>query len=73
MTREQARRSPMQNVITRAIGTAPEVIADVQEIDLRRDDMYLIASDGLTRELTDTALRVYCWLVTAIWTRPARI
>ena len=57
MTREQARRSPMQNVITRAIGTRAEVIADVQEIDLRRDDMYLIASDGLTRELTtDTAI-----------------
>jgi protein phosphatase len=56
MTREQARRSPMQNVITRAIGTRAEVIADVQEIELRRDDMYLIASDGLTRELTDTAI-----------------
>ena len=56
MTREQARRSPMQNVITRAVGTRAEVIADVQEIELRRDDMYLIASDGLTRELTDTAI-----------------
>jgi protein phosphatase len=56
LTREQARRSPMQNVITRAVGTRAEVIADVQEIELRRDDVYLIASDGLTRELTDTAI-----------------
>jgi PPM family protein phosphatase len=56
LTREQARRSPMQNVITRAVGTRAEVIADVQEIDLRRDDIYLIASDGLTRELTDMAI-----------------
>jgi PPM family protein phosphatase len=56
MTREQARRSPMQNVITRAVGTRAEVVADVQEIELRRGDVYLISSDGLTRELTDTAI-----------------
>ena len=56
MTREQARRSPMQNVITRAVGTRAEVVADVQELKLQRDDLFLIASDGLTRELTDTAI-----------------
>ena len=56
MTREQARRSPMQNVITRAVGTRAEVIADVQEFPLQRDDLFLIASDGLTRELTDVAI-----------------
>jgi protein phosphatase len=56
MTREQARRSPMQNVITRAVGTRAEVIADVQELELGRDDVFLIASDGLTREVTDAAI-----------------
>jgi protein phosphatase len=56
MTREQARRSPMQNVITRAVGTRADVIADVQELPLQRDDLFLIASDGLTRELTDAAI-----------------
>jgi protein phosphatase len=56
MTREQARRSPMQNVITRAVGTRADVVADVQEFPLQRDDLFLIASDGLTRELTDTAI-----------------
>ena len=56
MTREQARRSPMQNVITRAVGTRAEVVADVQELKLERDDLFLIASDGLTRELTDAAI-----------------
>jgi PPM family protein phosphatase len=56
MTREQARRSPMQNVITRAVGTRAEVVADVQEFPLQRDDLFLIASDGLTRELTDEAI-----------------
>ena len=56
MTREQARRSPMQNVITRAVGTSADVVADVQEFPLQRDDLFLIASDGLTRELTDAAI-----------------
>jgi protein phosphatase len=56
MTREQARRSPMQNVITRAVGTRAEVVADVQDFPLRRDDLFLIASDGLTRELTDAEI-----------------
>jgi PPM family protein phosphatase len=56
MTREQARRSPMQNVITRAVGTRAEVVADIQEFPLQRDDLFLIASDGLTRELTDAAI-----------------
>ena len=56
MTREQARRSPMQNVITRAVGTRADVVADVQEFPLQRDDLFLIASDGLTRELTDAAI-----------------
>jgi PPM family protein phosphatase len=56
MTREQARRSPMQNVITRAVGTRAEVVADIQEVPLEQGDLYLLASDGLTRELTDAAV-----------------
>lgn len=56
MTREEARRSPMQNVITRAVGTRAEVVADIQEVELQRDDLFLIASDGLTRELSDAAI-----------------
>jgi protein phosphatase len=56
LSREQARRSPMQNVITRAVGTRAEVVADVQEFQLQRGDLFLIASDGLTRELTDVAI-----------------
>lgn len=56
MTREQARRSPMQNVITRAVGTRADVVADIQEVPLAQGDLYLLASDGLTRELTDAAI-----------------
>ena len=56
MTREQARRSPMQNVITRAVGTRADVQVDIQELPLEKDDLFLIASDGLTRELSDAAI-----------------
>ena len=56
MTREQARRSPMQNVITRAVGTRAEVVADVQELDVLVGDLFLLASDGLTRDIPDARL-----------------
>jgi PPM family protein phosphatase len=56
MTREQARRSPMQNVITRAVGTREGVEPEVQELALESGDIVLLATDGLTRELTDAAI-----------------
>jgi serine/threonine protein phosphatase PrpC len=56
MTREQARRSPMQNVITRAVGTRAEVEPEVQELTLEPGDLVLLATDGLTRELADAAI-----------------
>lgn len=56
MTREQARRSPMQNVITRAIGTRADVVPDIEELPFEDGDVFLLASDGLTRELSDAAL-----------------
>ncbi len=56
MTREQGRRSPMQNVITRAVGTRDEVVPDIQEVEMQPADIYMLASDGLTRDLPDQAL-----------------
>ncbi|WP_263376450.1 PP2C family protein-serine/threonine phosphatase [Granulicella aggregans] len=53
MTREQADRSPIRNVITRAVGSESRVLADVQRIDVLPGDMYLLSSDGLMRELAN--------------------
>ncbi len=53
ITRSQAERSPFQHVITRAIGTTPEAIPDVRQVELQSGDVFLLASDGLTRELSD--------------------
>jgi protein phosphatase len=56
ITRSQAERSPFQHVITRAIGTTAEAVPDVLKVDLRPGDVYLLVSDGLTRELSDEAI-----------------
>ena len=43
----------MRNVITRAVGTQDEVDADVIEFAVAPGDLYLLASDGLMREVDD--------------------
>jgi len=53
LSRVQAGNSPIRNIITRAIGSRPTVEPDIAAHDARSGDLYLLASDGLTRELTD--------------------
>jgi len=53
MTEEEAEASPLRHVITRAVGTAPEVEADLLRTEGLEGDVYLLASDGLTRELSE--------------------
>jgi serine/threonine protein phosphatase PrpC len=53
LTQAQAETSPMRNVITRAVGTQDEVDADVIEFVVSPGDLYLLASDGLMREVDD--------------------
>jgi PPM family protein phosphatase len=53
LTPAQAETSPMRNVITRAIGTQDVVDADVIEFVVAPGDLYLLASDGLMREVDD--------------------
>ena len=53
MTRSEALRSPLRNVITRALGTQPQVTPDTFELEAEPGDLFLLCSDGLTRELAD--------------------
>jgi protein phosphatase len=53
MTREQAEFSPMRNVITRAVGSYAAVQVDIESLAAEHGDVYLLATDGLMRELTD--------------------
>jgi serine/threonine protein phosphatase PrpC len=53
ITREQAERSEMQNVILRALGSEKEVEADVEDLVAVTGDIILMSSDGLTRHVRD--------------------
>jgi protein phosphatase len=53
MTHAEALRSPLKNVITRALGTQSRVTPDIFELEAEPGDLFLLCSDGLTRELTD--------------------
>lgn len=56
MDQAEALRSPLRNVITRALGTQPVVTADVFPLEIAPGDLFLLCSDGLTRELSDDLL-----------------
>lgn len=53
LTEEEAAVHPMRNVITRAIGSQPDVDVDVHVHCARSGDVYLLCSDGLVRDLND--------------------
>jgi PPM family protein phosphatase len=53
MTREEAERSPFRSVITRAIGTQKIVAEEMQEVEARPGDVFLLCTDGLTREVDE--------------------
>lgn len=52
----EARTSRFRNVITRAIGGAPNVVPDVDLVDLAPGDALLLCSDGLSTMLTDAQI-----------------
>ncbi|KAA6460919.1 Stp1/IreP family PP2C-type Ser/Thr phosphatase [Acidobacteria bacterium AB60] len=53
MSRAEARRSPLRNVITRALGTQTQVTPDLFQHQAEPGDLFLLCSDGLSRELSD--------------------
>ncbi len=56
ITAREALNHPMRNIITRAVGSQPTVEPEIRHLDPRPGDLYLLASDGLTRELSDPAI-----------------
>ncbi len=45
---EEAETHPQRSVITRALGTEPDVDVDTFTVEAEPDDIYLLCSDGLT-------------------------
>lgn len=56
MTQADADRSPLRNVITRAIGTQHSVEPEITELPLESGDLLLLCSDGLTREVPEARI-----------------
>jgi len=56
MTREQALRSDFRSMITRALGTQSQVLPDLFDLEAELGDLFLLCSDGLTRELSDSEI-----------------
>jgi PPM family protein phosphatase len=57
MTPPEALRSPLRNVITRAVGTQTCVTPDCFQFEAQPGDLFLLCSDGLTREVPDAEIQ----------------
>ncbi len=56
LTHEEAEVHPRRNVLTRALGVDPDVEVDINEYPITPGDRFLICSDGLTKELSDSQI-----------------
>jgi len=56
MTREEAARSEMRNILSRALGIAPEVDVDIEELTVSKGDKLVICSDGLSELVSDNEM-----------------
>ena len=53
LTPEKAKHYPGKNLITRAIGTEPQVTCDIFHRKLERGDCFLLCTDGLSNMMDD--------------------
>lgn len=56
ITREQAARHPGRNLITRAVGTEPDVKCDIFLPKIKQGDYLLLCSDGLTNVVNENEI-----------------
>ena len=56
LTREEAEVHPQRSVITRALGTDPDVDVDTFAVDTQPGDIFLLCSDGLSGMVSDKTI-----------------
>jgi protein phosphatase len=56
LSAEEARMHPQRSVITRALGTEPDVEIDTFTVEGRPGDLYLLCSDGLSSMVEDAGI-----------------
>lgn len=57
LTDDAAQRHPMRNIVTRALGSRPEVEVDLASAKIVPGDLLLLCSDGLNTMLSDDEIR----------------
>jgi len=53
MNDDAAQRHPMRNIVTRALGSRPDVVVDLTSVEAKPGDVFLLCSDGLNTMLSD--------------------
>jgi len=53
ITREEARTHPRRNIITRALGTQGENLPDLLAADMKKGDLWLLCTDGLSGMISE--------------------
>ena len=53
LTKEEAEMSPFRNVITRSLGASPDVEVDIFKEKIKKDDVLVLCSDGLSGYVTN--------------------
>ena len=53
ITEEEARRHPMKNVLTQAVGAVDNLDIEVGSFKVKRGDLFLLCTDGLTNMVND--------------------
>jgi serine/threonine protein phosphatase PrpC len=57
MSREQAEKHPQRNVILQAMGATPNVAVALERVELRRGDVLVLCSDGLSGKMIVEEMR----------------
>lgn len=57
ITPQQARQSQYKNLVTRALGIAPEVELELHEYAVQPEDLFLLCSDGLSDLVEDSDIQ----------------
>lgn len=59
LTEEQARLSEQSNIILKALGVYPEIVPDVQKLPYRKDDRFILCSDGFWGAMPEKEFLTY--------------
>jgi protein phosphatase len=56
LSREDAANHPQSNLVTRAVGAQDSLKLDLEIFELRDDDLFIVCSDGLDKEVTEAEI-----------------